>query len=387
MSKRMLSLAIASALAAGSLPAFAGVTVYKDDSGKYVKIGGRIQLQYHQEDPDIAGSETTDEVKFRRLRPYIEGSLHRDWKGKIQWDMGKASADNEIALKDAYLQYKGFDGMKVTVGNANFPFSREFLTSSKKQQFVERTFVGDHNYGTPDRNVGVHLTGSNSENFTWGASLASSSVDPDAKKLDFDSPVNKNDDFNEGWIFGGRADFHPFGILAFSQGDFKGEQKATIGVAAFSWSNDDDNNTHTDVAGLSTSAKKADVDSVTGFEISGAYRLSGFSVDAQYNRFDVETIDSTFDGGLYENGETELENWSIEGGYMVVPNTLELVAGISEQDADGYDTEWGRTELGANWFLHKHDIKVQLTYRMNEDKDGSRGNDVDELFLQTQYVF
>lgn len=375
MSKRMLSLAIASALAAGSLPAFAGVTVYKDDSGKYVKIGGRIQLQYHQEDPDNGSS--SDEVFFRRLRPYIEGSLHKDWVGKFQWDMGKAEGDDEIAIKDAYLQYKGFEGMKVTIGNANFPFSREFLTSSKYQQLVERTFVGDHNYGTPDRNVGIHLTGHTADKMlTWGASAASASIDPSSSKLDFDTPVNKDADFNEGWIVGGRVDYHPFGNLKFSQGDFDGETKATIGIAAFNWSNDDDVLGHA-----------ADVDSVTGFEISGAFRAAGFSVDAEYNNFDAETVDNAYTSGLYVNGETELENWSVEGGYMVVPNKLELVAGISSQDADGYATEWNRTAVGANWFIHKHDIKVQFTYRMNEDKNGTAGNDEDEIFVQTQYVF
>lgn len=107
----------------------AGITVYKDGD-KYVKLGGRIQLQYHLVDPD--SGDSSDSLFFRRFRPYIEGSLHKDWKGKFQWDMGKASGDNEIAIKDAYLQYKGVENIKVTVGNANFPFSRELLTSSKK---------------------------------------------------------------------------------------------------------------------------------------------------------------------------------------------------------------------------------------------------------------
>ena len=226
-----------------SLSANAGGITYKD-ADNYLKVGGRLQLQYHQVQPD--GGSTTDEIFFRRLRPYIEGSTHKDWKARIQWDMGKAENDNEIAIKDAYFQYKGISNTKLTIGNANFPFSREFLTSSKYQQLVERTFVGDHNYGTPDRNVGIHFTGNTeSTKVTWGASGTIASIDPDAKKLDFDTPVNANDDFNEGFMIGGRVDFHPFGKLKFAQGDFSGKTKATIGVAAYGWNNDDDNNTHT----------------------------------------------------------------------------------------------------------------------------------------------
>ncbi|MEN8131051.1 MAG: porin [Pseudomonadota bacterium] len=364
-------------------PAQAGMTVYEEGE-KYLKIGGRIQLQYHYEDPD--GGEKTDELFFRRLRPYIEGSLYKDWKGKIQWDMGKAGDSNEIAVKDAYLQYMGFSGLKLTVGNAKIPFSREFLTSSKKQQLVERTFVGDHNYGTPDRSVGIHVTGHNeSKNLTFGASIASASIDPDNKKLDFDSPINKNSDFNEGWIYGGRIDFHPFGKLKFSQGDFKREMKATIGLAAFQWSNDDD------VSGVDDAgndpAKKADVDKVTGYEISAAFRAAGLSIDAQYNLFDSELVQPGITSGLYKNSGTDLENWAVEGGYMVLPSRLEIVAGYQWQDADNYDEEWTRISFGANWFLHKHDIKLQATYRISDNKDGQDGKDEDELFVQAQYVF
>jgi len=39
--------------------------------------------------------------------------------------------------------------MKLNIGNAAFPFSREFLTSAERQQFVERTNAGSRSYGVP----------------------------------------------------------------------------------------------------------------------------------------------------------------------------------------------------------------------------------------------
>ncbi len=364
---------------AASATTYAGGITYKDGE-KYLKVGGRLQLQYHQAKPD--GGSSTDDIFFRRLRPYIEGSFDKHWKAKIQWDMGKASADNEIAIKDAYFQYKGISNAKLSIGNANFPFSREFLTSSKYQQLVERTFVGDHNYGTPDRNVGVHFTGhTESKTVSYGASVAIASIDPDANKLDFDTPVNRNDDFNDGFMVGGRIDYHPFGKLKFAQGDFSGKTKATIGIAAYTWSNDGDNNTY-----LPAATSKADVDSVTGLELSAALRSAGLSIDAQYNSFDAKTVEPGFSGGLYSNGSTTLTNAAIEGGYMV-NNKAEIVVGYQTQDADGYATAWNRTSVGANWFFAKHNAKVQLSYRMGENLKGVRNADEDELFLQTQFVF
>ena len=347
-----------------------------EDGDKYCKVGGRIQLQYHTEEPSNGSSE--DELFLRRFRPYIEGSVHPDWKGKFQIDFGKS----KTALKDAYLQYKGLDGMKITVGNANFPFSQELLTSSKYQQLVERTFVGDHNYGIPDRQTGIHLTGENGNaKIIWGASIAMGAVDPSNTKLDFDTVVqiDKGDDWSEGPMIGARIDFHPLGKLKFSQGDFKGEQKARIGAAAFVWNNDDDNLDPT---------REDDVGSANGFEVSGAYRNAGFSVDVQYNIFNAELVDAGITDGLYADSETELTNFAVEGGYMVIPKTLEIIAGYQMQDADGYADTWTRTSFGLNYFfVESHDIKMQLTYRIGASKDGKTDNDVDEIFLQMQYVF
>ncbi len=378
--------AVGSAVCLAAPALGAGVTVHKDDDGKYVKMGGRIQIQYHRMDPDEG--DTTDEMFFRRFRPYIEGSVHEDWKGKFQWDMGKAEDGNELAIKDAYLRYTGFKAVKVTLGNQNFPFSREFLTSSKYQQLVERTFVGDHNYGTPDRNVGLNVSGvALSKKLEWAVAAAAADIDPTAKKLDFDTPVNRNDDFNQGWMFGGRVDLHPLGYLKKSQGDFRRELLATISAAAFVWANDGDNNTYTDDGLDASGGKKPDVDRVTGLEASAALRGWGVSVDAQYNRFQAETVDDTVTAGIYEDGETDLWSFAVEGGVMVVPGLLEVVAGYQLQDADGYEEPWTRTSFGANWFLKKHDIELQTTYRMGRNLDGREGGDENELFVQAQYVF
>ncbi len=359
----------------------AGITVYEQDE-RYVKLGGRIQVQYRLESPD--GGDDKDSIFLRRFRPYIEGSLHKDWKGKIQWEMGKAKDDNELAVKSAYMQYKGFSSGKITFGNVKMAFSRENLTSSKRQQLVERTFVGDHNYGVAEYMVGLRFDGyAADKKVTYTLSAGGMNIDPDDKKLDFDTPVNTAKDWNEGWVFGGRIDYHPFGYLPFSQGDFEREQKLTVGLGAFSWSNDDDNNTYT----KTPKAGKADVDSANGVELSAAYRNAGFSADAQYNLINASTVDGTYSGGIFKDGETSITQMSLKGGYMVIPSRLELVAGVQSMDADGYSKTWTRNSVGVNWFLHKHDIKVQLTYRQGKNLNGKDGDDQNELFLQTQYVF
>jgi hypothetical protein len=346
------------------------------DGDKFIEIGARIQLQYKVDDP--AAGTKTDDIFFRRLRVRVAGSMHKDWKGQVEWDMGKASGDNEMSVKETWMQYDGWSNMTLKIGNSSFPFSREFMTPYTKQQLVERTFVGDLNYGTPDKNVGFHLRGHNNDKkLTYRASASIGSVQSNDAKLRFNTPVNDLSDYNDGYMIGGRIDYHPLGFVKFQQGDFSGKARFTLGAAAYTWSNDND---------IVTSTPVEDVDSITALEISGAFRSRGFSIDAQYNTFDAELVEATHTGGLYRNGKTTLSNAAIEGGYMF-KNMFELVAGYQSQDADNYASRWNRSSAGANWFIKGNDIKLQLSYRTGENLDGISGNDKDEIFLQTQFDF
>lgn len=356
----------------------AGVKLANDDG--YIKLGGRIQLQYHLESPD--DGEEEDELFFRRFRPYIEGSVHDDWKGKFQFDFGKGSSE----IKDAYLAYGGIDGLSIKIGNAVVPFSRERLTSSKKQQLVERTFTGDHNYGVPDRSPGVHLGGSFGDGgeFSWGAALVTAAVDADDKKLDFDSTasLNRGDDWTEGIMYAARVEFAPLGAIKYEQTDFKNtDLKVAIGVGAFGWDNDKDA-----LQGDEEDEKKHDVDSSTGFNVGMAVRFMGASVDAEFNSADADLVTAGVDNGIYAGSSTTLESFAIEGGYLIA-GQVEAIYGFESLDADGYSEAWTRNSVGVNYYFEKHDIKLSTTYRINADKDGKAGNDVDELFVQMQYVF
>jgi hypothetical protein len=270
--------------------------------------------------------------------------------------------------------------MTLRIGNSSFPFSREYMTPFTRQELVERTFVGDLNYGTPDKNVGFHLRGHRGDRIiTYRASASIGSVQADDTRLRFNTPVNEIEDYSDGYMIGGRVDYHPLGFVKFQQGDFSGKTRYTLGASAYAWNNDGD-------IAITAQQEAEEVDSITALAISGAFRSHGFSIDAQYNTFDSELVDASHSGGLYRNGKTTLNNASIEGGYMFY-NRIELVAGYQTQDADNYATRWKRSSLGANWFIKGNDIKLQLTYRMGENLDGASGNDKDEIFLQTQFDF
>jgi len=375
------------AIAFLAVPAMAGVVVYEKDDKK-IELGGRIQIQYLNVSED--GGESTDQVFFRRLRPYIAGTVSKDWWGKVQFDFGKSIDGNEVAVKDAYMQYRGWDNMTLTIGNSKTPFSREFLTSSKRQQTVERGFVGDHNFGSPDRQLGFKLEGNNeSKKVTWAAAVGGQQVDPDARRIDFDTPVNNSGDWNEGLIVAARVDFHPKGFMKFDQGDFNSDKTLyNFSLGFFNWENDGDNNSYTDAdTGLATSSSKADLDSADGFELSAGIRGHGFSADAEVQIVNGDTVDGTFTGGAFLNGTTELDKYQVEGGYMFASNNFELAGKIQSLDADNYETAWEAKEISFNYFWNKHKVKAQLTYRMGENVFGVEGDDLDTVLMQWQFVF
>jgi len=370
-------------------PAADGFMLYQSGT-QYLKFGGRVQVQYHKNDLD-PGTDTED-VFFRRVTPYLEAGLGKDWLARAQVELVSSSTGRrKTAYKDNYLQYKGVKNIQINIGNAGFPYSREFLTSAERQQFVERTVTGNRSYGVPYRNLGVHVLGQCADTrISYGLSVASATLHQDTTKILFDSPLDRVDPYQSGWIAGGRVDYHPYGKLAFSQGDFDGKTKATVGVAAYTWNNNG-HTLYTNPGGISTSTTKNDVDQIRAIELSGAVRYRGLSADAEYNKIDADAVDRNFtgtgSGNLYKNGHAALHSYMAKGGYMAIANKLELVAGYQGLEADTYKKAWTTAFVGANWFFNKHDLKLQTTFARSKDVKGAPGKDQDELFAQLQAVF
>ena len=390
---------------AGLAPAtHAGIKVY-EDGDKYVEIGGRMQIQYLYvtEDPREGESGSEDTIFFRRLRPYIQGSVTKNWFGKWQWDMGKSIDGDELAVKDAYMQYTGLKNHKIFIGNSKTVFSREFLTSSKRQQTVERWFVGQHNFGSPDRMLGFRIDGNtDNKKFEYKFNVGGENFDPDNRRMDFDTPVNDTGDWTMGWVGAARVTFYPGEPIKRDQGDFtRGDFNFAIEGAAFYWTESDNRASYTgttdDGTKVCTSTSKCDLDNAAGWELSGGVRGRGLSVDVEYNQIAGEMQAKNFidddgnltplDSGMYVNGETTVKKWQVEGGYMLGSMPIEFVGKYDSMDTDGYDRTWNAVDIGLNYFFNQHKAKAQLIYRMESNVNGADGDDRNQLVMQWQFVF
>ena len=87
------------------------------------------------------------------------------------------------------------------------------------------------------------------------------------------------------------------------------------------------------------------------------------------------------------NGDADLDVYAVEVGYMLVPKKFQVALSYAGQDAGPYAKEFTQAQVGATYFVKKHDIKFQGTYRMEENVDGVVGNDNNTFFLQAQYLY
>ncbi|MES1940633.1 phosphate-selective porin O and P [Salinisphaera sp. T5B8] len=395
---RAMGVLAGAAVTAMPMLASAGITLY-EEGNKSLEIGGRLQPQYRLVDGDngdAEGSDSGDDFFLRRMRFYIEGTLTENIYGIWQVDFGDTSDDPEV--KDAFINYSGLPMGNITVGNAKVPFSRELLTSSKRQQFVERTVVGDHNYGVPDRQMGVTYNLDDNDMVQGSLGIYQAGIDPSFSKVDFESRVSSDAEYF-GNMVAGRIDWTPLGKFKMAQGAFGEETKFGMGLNAFTWNNDDD---------ISDDDIQNQYDTVNGYGVDAGFRSGYFSADAAVQYFDADTIDgaASSTGLVDENGDAKFSTYLVKAGYMVVPSKLEFVAGFSALDPDDgfyaggekYDDMDKRYSAGLNYFFNKHDAKIQLTYEIGRDvlytndangqvqAPSNIGGDQNTLFLQFQQV-
>jgi hypothetical protein len=344
-----------------------------------VSFGGLIQPSYKLTDSNNSG--TVDDVRFRRLRAILKAKLYKNWSSKVMLDFGMENT----AIRGAHIKYHGWKNIDFRIGSSLAYFSREILTPNWKQLLVERQHVGSKSYGSPLFQTGFHLKGTTNDKKIWyGGTVAMAAHKPSNQKINLEDTIqiqtSKTDksDWSDGLLTTFRLGWHPMGPVAYTQGILKKERNFCLEAGVLAWNNDNDN------LGKSTSN---DLDRLTGYELSFAGRCDRISLDVQYNLFDAKLSQSGVTSGLYKNSETQLEQLSIETGYSIIMSKLEWVLGYQAQDADNYNEVWKKTSTGFNYYIHGHDLKVQVTYTRGESANGVNGRDSDELITQLQISF
>lgn len=348
----------------------------KEKSENSIRIGGRIQIDAATYNGDIAGH--SDGTEIRRARLFAQGNLGKAWGYKLQYDF----ADDIVidGLRDAYLDFKGFESFKIRVGHTKESFSLQNMTSSKYVLFTERALPIVFTRG---RNLGLEL--SHNDN-NWSAALGLFGRGVNGAELDND----------EGFGVSSRATYAPIN---------EGNRVLHLGVtAAYRSTGSIDalrfrvrpeshlTNTRLVDTGL------FDADSYNRFVGEAAFISGPFHVQGEYYYTSVDRDIST-------NADLDFSGFYVEGGWFltgesmnykpskgiysrVTPKGIVGKGGIgawqvalrfSSLDLTDKDVIGGEEDnftLGLNWYATPN-IRFAANYVNVLDVDGG-SNDGDE---------
>jgi phosphate-selective porin OprO/OprP len=117
-----------------------GIEYTRDDSEFYLRIGGRIYIDFvkYFEDKNDLGDNGAG---IRNFTIEMNGRFNKQWLYRLSWGgftSGGRFDGGGVFLDDAYVSYNGFKKIALILGQHKEPFSLEELSSSLVSTFLER---------------------------------------------------------------------------------------------------------------------------------------------------------------------------------------------------------------------------------------------------------
>ncbi|MDX1999551.1 MAG: porin [Thermoanaerobaculia bacterium] len=340
-----------------------------------VSLSNRVQARFTEVDPPTGDS--IGSFRLRRAKTTIEGKLYDHWKFKLQanWVGGNvveaaslttSGTTNTLSttvgrgavLEDAEIFYAKNPMATIWVGQGKSFFGRQELTSSGRQQFVDRSIASDRFAGL--RQQGVGLMGVNaSKTFEYNLGIYNG------------NGINRAANDNKDFLYIGRAVWTPLGEVKLEESslDYPTTAKFALGLSALQ-----------NTTGTGTS--ETDV-SRTGAEV--VFKLKGLNAIGEYYQ---ETSDPAQAG----RPDVDVDGYYFQVGYLF-PNQKFEIAGRSSGilPDTALSTDQIETGIAFSWYFAKHNHKLQADYREIETDRIVSGRSVSttasEIRLQLQLIF
>ncbi|MBW8189894.1 OprO/OprP family phosphate-selective porin [Neiella marina] len=333
-----------------------------------LKLGGSVMADYDSYADLFTenGTGSDDDIEIRRARLWLKGDLAADWQTKIQVDV---SEGDEVEIKDAYLKYKGFDWLNLTVGKQKEPFGLEKTTSSRNTLMIERSMVTEAL--APGRTNGVLAEGEVSQ-FFWqlGYFQDDNSERSNAVTGRLSWALQDDDDnfFHVGSAFSERS---------MHSDEFRINETLEV---------------NTSDSLLEGETLQAEDMSLNSLELMGQYK--GLVAMAEWQQADVDD-DSLgtyrYEGGYYQMGYMLTQkNRRYKNGKLAsieADHDWELTARYSQFRLVEEDRKARTWSVGVNYHV-TNDFKVMLNYiYAKHEEDGEAFGSDGAVALRVQYRF
>jgi len=275
-------------------------------------------------------------------------------------------------LYDAYVDLKQIPLAELRVGQYRTIFGRQEYVSSALLQFVDRGFVAEafvpNGIDRRDQGVTIHSDdGKYPVNYAFGVF---NGVGIDMTRLGLTTPGNANE-----LMYVGRITADVLGKPGYPEGDLAYSQMPQLAIGA-SYGLNAGLQTNTTGPGSNTQVSTAIASLGNGRLLNqGVVNLGTTGVDSifKYKGFSfqwegfVRNVDHRDQNVPFAVQRTYVGNatgFYVQGGYFVVPKTIEVVGRYSYMDPDTRRTQDTLTSAlgGLNWYLNGHENKLQFDF-------------------------
>jgi phosphate-selective porin OprO/OprP len=350
-------------------------------------IGGRLMFDgaWYSKDKRELGSGS----EVRRARIDLEGHVWNDWGYRFEADF----AENEVELKDNYIEYRGFEPLRIRTGHIKESFSLEEQTSSKYITFMERALP---NTLVPERSLGINAR-TYRDTWTFGTGFFGEGADD---KNDSDGEID------EGYGISARGTYTPW---------VKPTQLIHLGASVSYRKTGDDNavrirerpESHITSVRFVDTDDIENVDAMLGLGVEAAGVYGPFSLQGEYIRTsldrDTGAPDLDFDGyyvygSWLVTGESRSYRHKIGEFGRIKPRGIVGIGGIgawevalrySNLDLTDGNFDGGKEHnitFGVNWYATPN-IRAMANYiRVDSEKEGVKDNpDIVQVRAQVDF--
>ncbi len=351
-----------------------GITVQSRDGNYTAHIGGRLQARYTFLDEDQGQDESS--FTIRRMKIWLRGNVFsRNLTYKYQQNLNET--------EDAYAAYKFHDAIALQVGQAKAPQGRQELTSSGSQLFIDRSLANDtFNLG---RDIGLTAKGQFMDHL----------IEYMAGIYNGNGPNQSNP--NNQHMGAARIDVNPLGKFKRDEAGWP-EDKPLLNLggsyAMQTMKADDMGEIDSDNDLLD---KALNIDGIDAADFVAAFG-DELDWDLWSANLHAKWLGATFGAEYYSmnaepgiGSDWDADGYYIQGGYQILPKTLELAlrySAIDSTDANAF-AKFDKSEFqaGVNYYYAKHNAKIQADYTAVND-NLNNNNDDDNIFrVQAQLIF
>ena len=315
-----------------------GILVFQNKEANYkmwfdVRIQGDAAV-YFGYDKNL--TSIGNGMSLRRTRFAVKTQIDENWYGEFDTDWTSGVPE----IKDAILEYTGFDNLSIKMGNFKENFSIQRNTTSRHLQFMERPMVTSL---APSRHLGINVNYKHP--LVWASAGIFGPELKSSEEMGLMEDGNKDFGYNEGLSYTGKVVLRPLHKMdnaslhigaAVSYREPKLTSTDGYFVARYSTRNSTNINRK----------KFLDTDDMKGLENELAYT---FELAGHYEGLRYEAAYIARTAYLTEKGAQTADGWYVQAGYLLFGGKQNYDAGGAKYTRVKRGQKWGDVELTARY--------------------------------------